>query len=214
MKIKKYNNKTLKIKGARPFSLFPIPHTPYSAPYRGFTLIEMIVSVALFSVVMFVSVGALLAIADANRKANALRITMDNLNFAMESMSRAMRTGSGYSCGMVPVSPPAFGVNCLGGGQSFSFTDQNGDTVIYAYDSDKESVVAKKEGQSDFHSLTSPEINVEGLTFYVTGVGNTGINEGHQPRVVIVVKGKAGTTQRTQTSFNIQTTVSQRRVES
>lgn len=186
---------------------------PQTASSRGFTLIEMIVSVALFSVVMFVSVGALLAIADANRKANSLRITMDNLNFAMESMSRTIRTGSGYSCDTVPVIQPAYGENCPEGGSLFSFTDQNGEIVTYKYDDSAESVAVKRNS-GNFANITSPEIQVENLTFYITGVGATGSNAGHQPRVVIVIKGKAGTTVKTQTSFSIQTTVSQRRVES
>src|SRR3990167_4918000 len=64
----------------------------------GFTLVEMIVAVGLFSLVMLVSVGALLALTGANRKAQALQSVMNNLNIALDGMVRSIRMGSNYSC--------------------------------------------------------------------------------------------------------------------
>jgi len=58
---------------------------------NGFTLIEMLVAVSLFVFVMLIGVGVLLSIIDANRKARALSSVMNNLNFALESMSRNIR---------------------------------------------------------------------------------------------------------------------------
>src|SRR3989338_1985894 len=66
---------------------------------RGFTLVEMIVSVALFATVMLVSVGALLSLMGANRKAQALQSVMNNLNVALDGMVRSIRMGSNYHCG-------------------------------------------------------------------------------------------------------------------
>ena len=60
----------------------------------GFTLVEMIVAVALFAVVMLISVAALLALVDANRKAQALQSVMNNLNIALDGMVRSVRMGS------------------------------------------------------------------------------------------------------------------------
>ena len=59
---------------------------------KGFTLIEMIMSVAVFTVVALIAAGALLAIADANRKAQAFKSVVNNLNFALESVARNLRT--------------------------------------------------------------------------------------------------------------------------
>ncbi len=50
---------------------------------RGFTLIEMIVAVAVFSIVMVVGAGALLSIVDANRRGQAQQTVINNLNFAI-----------------------------------------------------------------------------------------------------------------------------------
>lgn len=64
----------------------------------GFTLIEIIVSMALFVVVAVVSLGALLKVIDANTKAQTLKTAVTNLNFTMESMVRELRVGSNYYC--------------------------------------------------------------------------------------------------------------------
>ncbi len=65
---------------------------------QGFTLIEMIVSLAIFSVVAVVALGALMKIVSANKKAQSLQSAMTNINYALESMSREMRVGSDFSC--------------------------------------------------------------------------------------------------------------------
>ena len=65
---------------------------------RGFTLIEMIVSLAIFSIVAVVALGALTKIISANKKAQSLQSAMTNLNFTLESMSREMRVGSNFRC--------------------------------------------------------------------------------------------------------------------
>jgi prepilin-type N-terminal cleavage/methylation domain-containing protein len=65
---------------------------------RGFTLVEMIVSLGLFAVVATVSLGALVHIVSANKKAQTLQSAITNLNFALETMSREMRVGSDYRC--------------------------------------------------------------------------------------------------------------------
>ena len=64
----------------------------------GFTLVEMIVSLGIFTIVALVAVGALLKITDANKKAQSLKTAINNLNFALESMSREMRVGEMYHC--------------------------------------------------------------------------------------------------------------------
>ncbi len=64
----------------------------------GFTLIEMIVALAIFSVVAVVALGALMKIISANKKAQSLMSAMTNINFALESMSREMRVGSNFYC--------------------------------------------------------------------------------------------------------------------
>lgn len=72
---------------------------------KGFTLIEMLVAVGLFSVVMLVAVSAILSIIGNNKKAQGINNVVNNLNFAIESMVRDMKTGYLYRCdGTMPTS--------------------------------------------------------------------------------------------------------------
>ncbi len=64
----------------------------------GFTLIEMIVSLAVFSVVITISIGALLMLIATNQKLQAEQSVLTNLSFALDSMTREIRTGTQYLC--------------------------------------------------------------------------------------------------------------------
>lgn len=70
---------------------------------KGFTLIEMLVAVGLFSVVMLVAVSAILSIIGNNKKAQGINNVVNNLNFAIESMVRDMKTGYLYRCDTWPI---------------------------------------------------------------------------------------------------------------
>ena len=52
----------------------------------GFTLIEMIISVGVFSVVMLISVGSLVLANDAFRKTRLLRNAVENASITLEGM--------------------------------------------------------------------------------------------------------------------------------
>lgn len=89
----------------------------------GFTLIEMIVSLALFSVVVTISVGALLTLIASNRQLQDEQAVLTNLSFALDSMSREIRTGSAY----VATSRP--NLNAGGSGNAFR-SGNNLDTIF------------------------------------------------------------------------------------
>jgi len=184
----------------------------------GFTLIEIIVAISLFTVVAFISVGALLTVADANRKAQVLKTVMNNLNFSLESMSREIRVGSTYYCNDITEGtvPGGFTIprNCSTGGNFFAFETSGGnsgsslDQVMYRLNGN---IIEKSvDGGNNFIDLTPPELRIEssnGLRFYVTGAlaGDT-----KQPKVTIVIKGEAGLKDKIVTDFSLQTSVSQR----
>ncbi len=69
-------------------------------PHRqqGFTLIEMIVSLGVFSVVVLAAVGALLILVATSRQLQGEQSVMTNLSFALDSMTREIRTGTHYYC--------------------------------------------------------------------------------------------------------------------
>ena len=64
----------------------------------GFTLIEIMVAVSIFAIVAVITTGALVTALDVNRKAQAIKIAMDNVSFAMDSMVFNLRDGANYGC--------------------------------------------------------------------------------------------------------------------
>lgn len=83
----------------------------------GFTLIEMIVSLGVFSVVVTTAVGAMLVLIATNQQLQAEQSVMTNLAFALDSMTREMRTGYYYYCDNQP--------NYAAGGPGNIFEDGN-----------------------------------------------------------------------------------------
>jgi len=182
----------------------------------GFTIIELTVALGLFTVVMLISVGALLSIVDANRKVRALGSVMDNLSFAIENMSRSIRVGDTYHCGTSGsiVSPR----NCSNGDSFFAFeaTDgdpgNSGDQIVFRLNGNQ--IEKSTDSGSTYLSITAPEIVIDsgtGLQFYVVG---TSSGDNRQPRVIMVIRGQAGVKTKEISRFEIQTTISQRSVDS
>lgn len=181
---------------------------------RGFTLIELMVAVALFSMVMMVSIGSLLSLANANRKAQALQSVMNNLNVALDGMVRALRMGTKYHCGRLGNYSSA--QNCPSGDNFLVFENFYGDPNnpadqwIYWYNtSDQRMYKSENNGATGF-PLTAPEVHIQNAKFYVVGAGNT---DKIQPEVIIVLQGTAGADAKSQTSFSIESAAVQRVID-
>ncbi len=65
----------------------------------GFTIIELIVSLGLFAVVSTISVGSLIVLINNNRDLREEQSLITNITFALDMMTREMRTGFDYICG-------------------------------------------------------------------------------------------------------------------
>ena len=189
---------------------------------KGFTLIEVLVSVSIFAMVMLIATGSVFSIVAANKKTHAIKSVMTNLNFALESMMREIRLGSRYACGQsIPLDTAA---DCQSGASVFRFKanrDVGNSDAPGAYNTDDiydqieysilNGQIIKKvydaSGNTNF-AITAAEVHVTSLMFYVTGAMTVG-----QPKVVITVQGYSGSND-TQSQFDIETTVSQRAIDS
>lgn len=184
------------------------------------------VSVAIFAVVMVIALGALLAISAADRKAETIGAVMNNLNFAVESMTRNIRTGVDYHCGTTA------GGDCTAGDVLFKFTSAAGLATVYKYDTSascgqtgavKGCILRCTGGTCDsdngtnYLPITAPEVIItnvntsgSGLEFYLRGstLGSAGDNV--QPNVVITVTGYVAISDTQKSQFALQTSATQR----
>lgn len=175
---------------------------------NGFTLIEMMVSLALFGVVMMVAVGAFLSIIDANRKAQALQTSIDNTFFAFEHITRLIRTGTTYDC-------EAFGTldtHDCNGGTEFQFLDDTGRTIrIRVLGGVIQQQTRDTTGTwGSWFSLTAPDLDVKNLIFHVNDSEPLSSGNLLQPTVTILVSGVVNEGKKTETDIELQTTVTQR----
>lgn len=200
-KIKNKNdNEKLKIArgaGYHNFSFFTF-HFSFEERKFGFTLLEMVVSFGIFAVVIVIAVGAMLAINNAQIKASNIQNIQDNLRFAVESMTKEMRTGKSF----LPFggSPPAYA--------GLTFTRSDSSQVGYCLDG---AALKKISGSSQNCSLGSAvsgtNVIVEQLVFYVLGQ-SPGPLDG-QPRITVSLRARSADP-KLATFFRLQTTVTQR----
>ncbi|MFA6445761.1 MAG: type II secretion system protein [Candidatus Paceibacterota bacterium] len=203
----------------------------------GFTLIEMLVSIAVFMIVMIVAVGSLASVVDANKKAQTIKSAVSNLDFALESMTKLIRTGTDYRCYPSQIRNEAFNGNtslsfsevaCFDadiGTPAIRFISQESAnqtiSTTYRYrllsDGSSTGLIERCEGTDtecnmntgSYVPMTSSEVKITDARFFVIGAGK-GSADNVQPQMLITISGYAGSEDKTKTSYNVQTSVTQR----
>jgi prepilin-type N-terminal cleavage/methylation domain-containing protein len=173
----------------------------------GFTLIEIIVSVALFSVVMTIVASAYLNLLNLDRQTRATNDIVNNLDFVVSTMARSIRTGTDYQCGGTG------GTNCpITPSSTFAFVDDQGNTVTYSWDSINQQITECYGAGCTITAITDPRIKIDTLHFYVRGAQNN--TDQIQPQVIFVLHGTISVnSDSTPISFTIQTSATQRQID-
>ncbi len=191
---------------------------------RGFSLVEMVVAVGLFAVVSIVCIATLVALVNADHKAQALQSVMNNLNVAVDGMARAMRAGSTYHCGGQPFNTWA---DCSTGGSTevafepFGGNPQTLDQWVYQFVAPSGSNTGYIERSEDsgttWERITAPEVSITDMKFFVAGSEPASANSSSpntiQPIILMVVSGTAGTDPKATTSFHLQVSATQRELD-
>ncbi len=203
----------------------------------GFTLIEMIVSLAVFSIVMTTTVGALLVLISGNTRLQSEQSVMTNLAFALDSMTREIRTGYNLYCDSFADYGGATNFmsdsvdheaeladrvrDCASGRtggndlQGVSFYE-GGKSIIgsaaanriaYFYDADA-ATIKRRVGNAAAQSIISSGLRILNAEFHVTGAADLR-NDGdfEQPTVTIYIRAEDVNGGKT---YDVQTTVVQR----
>jgi len=181
-------------------------NTKHNQHKEGFSLIEVIVSLGLFAVVMTIALGALFMVIAANRHAKAIKLVVNNVNVAIEGMTRELRVGSEYCA-------DSFGVSCdditNGGSQEIYFRTDTGQSARYWLDNSNPRGAIKREfDNGGAFNLTGSDVDITALNFYIQG---TAKGDGIQPYVTVVVRGEIQVGDVTD-DFQLQSTISQRKL--
>jgi prepilin-type N-terminal cleavage/methylation domain-containing protein len=214
--------------------------TPYlpQGLRKGFTLVEMIVSLAVFSVVAVVALTALMSIMAANRKAQTLQSAITNLSYAMESLSREMRVGTKYYCDEGPGFSDWDSLDTVHACITSNVIDDTGAVVafnssktapstqnsngvcnlIYAYRLEPNTAgtgyLLKKAEQTSCHNTPPPDAFASVIdesviiTDYHLYVTDAGVFR--HPYAILRLSGYTGDREKDRTYFDLQTAVSAR----
>lgn len=202
----------------------------------GFTLIEMIVSIAIFMIVAVIAVGSLVRVVALNRQAQTLQASVNNISFSLDSMSREVRQGAKIGCqqsqylgGSITLSnitascpstaPEAYNLIAFQSGKTdaskscslyyvywFKPVTVNSVTTYILEKAQQASCSNPTLSDSDFY----PIIDTGNVT--LTGYNLALFSDASFPYkwVFIRMKGYAGVRTQDQNSFDVQTSISQR----
>lgn len=171
---------------------------------KGFTLMEVLASVVIFSVVVLIVTGIFISILRVQRKVLATQEILDQTGYALEYMSRSIRmakkdlSGTCLSTSKLNYELTSFGVK---------FIDYNNNCTEYYLNNYQ---IKKKIG-SDITELTSLKLKVNYFKVVIDGESQ---NDNKQPKVTLafeIESQRLPVSQRPQLRF--QTTISQRNLD-
>ncbi len=201
---------------------------------EGFTLVELLVVLGLFSGIATLSLGALFNAQSVNARLQETQAILDNINLSAQTITRDIRFGSDFYCAQaLPATPllvPTVRKNCVFGTTPGSVLIFRASDAVNEFDRVAyyvaNGVLYKNVYQylatTTVLQMTSDDVNIKSLTFIVDGAQtSTGINDElnaidyKQPMVTIFLSGitrpaKASTPP---SSFDLETVVSSREID-
>lgn len=186
---------------------------------------ELLVSMALFIVVITMGVGALLVLINANAKAQNVSESVSNIQFALDSMAREIRTGFAYYCssGTETTGDITVHQDCnkgtymsiIEGGKSLT-QGNNNRRIAYCYHAASQAIYRKVGagsgscGSGAWVRLTNENINITAMHFNVVNSASKESGNNFQPNVTIFMNGVVSGIDGTASDFTLQTTVTKR----
>ena len=169
---------------------------------RGFTLVELMVSITIFSLIVGATAGIFISSSRTQRQALISREALDNLSYTLEYMSRSLRMANkDLDGGCLGV-----GYNYLSthNGHGIKFLNYNNECQEFFLDTSDKRLKESKNGAAPL-PLTSEGLTIKSCNFSLSGERQ---DDNLQPRVTIAlgieIEGF---------KTNIQTTVSQRNLD-
>ncbi len=159
-----------------------------SSNHKGFTLIELMVALSIFSIVSFVATSTIITVMNSYRKAQNVKLLVDNLSFALDSMSFKIREGLVVSVANTEI---------------HLFYPASND-LYYRFNSDAGSIEKCIGNIDNCTAITSPEISLRNVLFTGNNVA------AGRSMITISVLAEAGGVAQSKSSVTMQTTASTR----
>ena len=199
----------------------------WTAPLRarGFTIVEMMVSLALFTIVMTIAAGAFLSLIGGSGQLQSEQTIMTSLNFAMDSMTREIRTGTRYYCGddlnpAIDDATLSLTRNCPRGADGISFVESGsslsdgstGGRISYYINNEAGQNQLMRQVGTESVKMLSSDVILKDLQFFVSGAGSLlDSNDTKQPTVTVIIE--AQDPNDTTKVYTLETTVTQRELD-
>ncbi len=166
----------------------------------GFTLLEMIISIGIFSTIVIAAIGITIGISNAQIKASNVQAAQDNIRFSVELMTKEMRTGSQYELSRLCAATA---------GEEIRFVASSGTSRVYYRSGTSLLRLVDSTNCADAKPLLSEEVAVESIWFRVGGV-ILGATDGQPWAMVSLSIRSRGAKQVLDSQMDLQTMVVQR----
>lgn len=116
--------------------------------HRGFTLMEVMVSISIFAIIITIGIGSLLTIFKTLQQTRADRQTLDSVSYIIDTMTRRIRTAESV---------------IVDSTNEITITDQDGKSVIYSV---RQSSTDSGNGVTYYELITTDDAIDQGNTLY------------------------------------------------
>ena len=178
----------------------------------GFTLIEMMVAVMIFSLIIGAISGVFISSFRSQKSALSSQRLLNQISYALEYMSRALRMASKQTADIPDcLSQDGLNYEITHSGSGLKFINHLEEDDCQEFFLENKQLKQKKNNLTEMVELTSSNLEITSLNFLLQGESQ---DDDIQPRVTIflAVKGK-GQKLEEQPEIKIQTTISQRNLD-
>lgn len=178
--------------------------------FKGFTLIEIIVTIAIFSLIFGVASGMFASAIRTQRKSLVSQELLSQTSYVMEYMSRHLRMAKNYNVASANCTGSGYNYEITRGGQGIKFANYEDPSCCWEFylEDNRLNRAITGCGSDVTGPLTSANFIVDKFSIFLI---DSEAGAGSQPRLTLLLKIRGGGEKlEEQSVIEVQTTISQR----